>query len=257
METKLDPVKIEARGARDLIDSVSQATAVVNLAGQDRDIEQKVKLSAYDEYDKQVKNIIFSPEKVTIKISVAKSGGGKVVGIKPKFAGSVASGYWISNVSFEPASIRVTGNEDVVEKLEWIETQPINIAGLNQDKEFEITPALPKGAVMVEGETETIIVKVKVSLSAQTREIAAGFSYSGLGSGVTVQGMTPQNVIVMVSGPPGLLQNLSADNVVINLDLSGRSSGSHMIGIGKDSISVPNGVSIISYIPNNVVVNIK
>jgi len=64
-------------------------------------------------------------------------------------------------------------------------------------------------------------------------------------------------VVVMVSGPANLLAGLSSDNLVVNLDLSGVGTGSHLVSVRKDLISAPSGVSIISYIPNNVTVKIE
>ena len=74
--TEIKPEKVEAKGAKDVINSVSRATAIVRLAGEDRDIKQKVKLSALDEYERPVKNIFFAPERVEVSVLVAKEGGG-------------------------------------------------------------------------------------------------------------------------------------------------------------------------------------
>ncbi len=255
--TEIEPEKIEAKGAKDIINSVSQATAVVRLTGEDRDIKQKVKLLALDEYERPVKNILFTPERVEVSVLIAKEGGGKIVGVKPKLVGSPTSGYWISQLTFDPATVRILGSEEKMENIDFLETKEINIAGLNQDKELQVDLVLPEGISLLSGESKAVTITIKVSIEAQTREATAGFSYTSLGSGLTVTNISPSGVQVMVSGSGGILGSLSSDNVVVNLDLSGRSAGSHLVSISKASISVPSGVAIVSFVPNNVTVTIE
>ena len=106
------------------------------------------------------------------------------------------------------------------------------------------------------GEFKSITVKINVSLNSQTREINAGFSYTGLGSS-TVSNISPNVVKVVLVGPSNILSSLSSENVVINLDLSGKGAGTYAINITKSSITVPNGIAISSFVPNNVTVTIQ
>ncbi len=257
IDTEIKPEKVEAKGAKDIINSVSRATAIVGLTGEDRDIKQKVKLSALDEYERPVKNIFFAPERVEVSILVAKEGGGKIVGVKPKLVGSPASGYWISQFTFDPATVRILGSEEKMDDVDFLETKEINISGLNQDKELQLDLVLPEGISLLSGESKAITITIKVSLEAQAKEVTAGFSYTGLGSGLTVTNISPSGVQVMVSGSAGVLGSLSSDNVVVNLDLSGRGAGSHLISISKASISISSGAAIVSFVPNNVTVTIE
>lgn len=257
IDTQIQPEKVEAKAAKDIINTITQATAEVRLSGEDSNIKQKVKLIAFDEFERPVKNISFAPERVEISLVVAKEGGGKVVGIKPKITGTIASGFWISTLAFDPVTVRIIGPEDQLEKIEFIETKEINISGLNQSKDLEVDLVLPEGTNLAAGESGTVQIKISVLANPQTREVIAGFSYTGLGSGLIVTSISPSQVKVMVSGPSASLVNLSSNNVVVNLDLSGRAKGSYLISISKASISVPAGISIISFVPNNVTVIIE
>lgn len=257
IDAAVEPDKVEAKGAKDIINSVSQATAQVRLSGEDRDIKQKVKLTALDEFERPVKNIYFTPERVEVSVSVAKEGGGKIVGIKLKLVGTLASGYWISQLVFEPVTVRIIGSEEKLEEVDFLDTKEINISGLNQAKDLQVDLVLPEGVSLPAGESKAVSVTIKVSLEVQNRQVTAGFSYTGLSSGLTVTNISPSSVVVMVSGSANILASLSSDNVVINLDLSGRGMGSHLISISKASVSVPSGALIVSFVPNNVTVTIE
>ena len=147
-------------------------------------VKQKIKLTALDELERPVKNISFSPERVEVSVSVAKEGGGKIVGVKVKLTGSPTSGYWISEFTYDPITVRILGSEDKMKDVDFLETKEINISGLNQDKEVQVELSLPEGISLLAGESKAISVTIKVSLSAQNKETTAGFSYSGLGSGL-------------------------------------------------------------------------
>ena len=257
IETKVNPTKVEAKAAKAVIESLTQATAVVKLNGSDRDINQKIKLTAFDEFDKPIKFVTFTPERVEVTVIIANQGGGKIVGIKPKLVGSPASGYWISNITIDPSTIRIVASEEILKNIEYLETKEINIAGINRNQEWQVPLILPNGVTLSAGESNSIEVKITISLNSQSREVIAGFSYSGLGAGLSVSGISPNIVKVIVSGPANVLSSLSSDNVVINLDLSGKAAGSHLISIEKSSISVPNGAAISSFVPNNVTVTIQ
>lgn len=257
IDATLDPEKVEAKGAKDIINSVSQATAIVQLSGQDRDIKQKIKLTALDEFERPVKNISFSPDRVEISVLITKEGGGKIVGVHINLVGSPAAGYWISQLTYDPATVRILGSEDKMKEIDSLNTKEVNISGLNSNKEVPVELSLPEGISILAGESNIISITIKVSLDAQSRQITAGFSYSGLGSGLTVTNISPSAVSVMVSATSNILSSLSSDNVTVSIDLSGKNVGSHLISIGKGSISVPSGASIVSYIPNNVTVTIE
>jgi YbbR domain-containing protein len=255
IDTKIDPTQVQATGTQDVINSLTQATAVVKLDGSDRDINQKVKLIAYDEFDKPIKFVIFTPEQVSVNVTIANQGGGKIVGVKPKLNGAPASGYWISSITYDPTTVRIMGSEDKMQSVDYIETQAIDITSINQNRQVDSQLVMPDGITLMSGEPQTINVKISVSLNAQSRQVVSGFSYTGLSG--TVTNINPNIVNVMITGSSSVLSSLSSANVVINLDLSGKGAGTYVINITKSSISVPNGAVISSFLPNNVTVTIQ
>jgi YbbR domain-containing protein len=257
LETKIDPDKVEVKGAQNVINSLVNATAVVKLAGEDRDIKRKVDLEAFDQFDKPIRGVVFGPEKAEVTVSVTRQGGGKVVGIKPDISGKPALGYWINKIDYDPSNLRVVGSEDILKNIDYIATQKVDISDLKSTKDFDVGFALPEGVSLEAGQPEKIKITVGIASNSVSRQIIPGFSFTNLGNGLKVTQIDPTNVQVVVTGPPNLLNNLSTDNVVANIDLAGKGTGSYVIGLNPGKISKPAGVDVSSIVPSNVTITIE
>ena len=104
-----------------------------------------------------------SPEKIHIRQEITQRGGYKNVTIKVITAGQIASGYRLSNISPNPPIVTVFSTDpELINILPgFIETQPLNLTGANEDLEVSLPLNLPTGVIVV-GEST---IKVTVSIS--------------------------------------------------------------------------------------------
>jgi YbbR domain-containing protein len=255
--TKIEPQKVEAWGAKNILNKLVQATALVRLNGDDRDIDKKIELVALDDNDEEIPLIRFSPENVSLQVALARKGGGKVVGIKPKIIGSPATGFWMSEVKFSPEYVKVKGSEEILSNLDYIETKEINIENLKQSKKFNVDLNLNKKLSLVDRDSNEIEVEIKLSAISQARELQASFAYENLSENLKVSRLDPNLITVVVSGPPEILSSLNSENVIINLNLENRQPGTYSFNISKDNVSLPEGADLVSAVPSSVNVTIK
>lgn len=253
----IKPISVEARGARSVIDDLIKATAQVNLESNASSYEEDVKLLALDINEKPMRFITFTPERVHISIPIAKISGGKILGVRANVTGSPSSGFWLSKIEVEPTSVVVNGDAQKLKSVDYLETKEINIAGIQAQKQYVVTLKLPDGISLAASEPKNIKVTVKVSQVASSREIIAGVSYTGLGDGLKVASIQPNIIKVMVTGMFNTLGILSSDNVVANLNLSGKKAGTYKVTIQSGDISTPPGTAISSVVPSQVSVQIK
>jgi YbbR domain-containing protein len=256
-EAVVRPIQVEARGAKSVIDDLTKATASVNLDGNAASLEEDVKLIALDLSDRPMRFISFSPEYARVQLPIIKQSGGRIVGVRAAITGSPESGYWISKITLSPNTIIAVGDSEKLKALDYLETKAIDISGLSRTKEYVTTLKLPTGIEIAVSEPRTIKIKISVSSVLSNREIIAGISYTGLGEGLRVISLEPKIIKVMVSGMFGALGALNSNNVVVNLDLSGKKTGSYRVAINNGAISTPPGTGVVSYIPSSVVVRIK
>ncbi len=84
-----------------------------------------------------------------------------------------------------------------------------------------------------------------------SKEIVASFNFLGGKSGFSLDKVT-----VTVSGPANSLNALTSKDVMINVDLSAKSKGDHLITLSKNIISVPGGFEVITFNPQSITVTV-
>jgi len=253
----IKPMIVEARGARSAIDDITRAIAIINLDGNAASLEEDIKLIALDLNERPMRFISFSPEFVKVSLPIIKETGGRILGIRANISGTPESGYWISKINLEPTSIVVVGDAEKLKSLDYLETKKIDVSGLAKSQEYSVGLQLPKGIEIAASEPKAVKVKIQVTSILSSREIIAGVSYVGLADGLKVTQLNPNVIKVIIAGMFNALDKLNSDNVVVNLNLSGKKAGSHRISIGSGDISTPPGTSVSSFVPSAVTVRIN
>jgi YbbR domain-containing protein len=247
-ETKTDPQDVEIRGAKSIIDNITTASAVIKLNGENSDIEKKVKVSAFDNSGHEAKNVIFSPDTVLVKATINRATNIKTVGIKANITGDPKENLWASGVIVTPSVAVVSGEPEILKELEHLETAKIDISNIGETLSKEVDLILPEGIALLSG-ARKVKVMVYVAPNISTKEIPASFNFTGK------SGSTNATVKVRVSGPVSLLNNLYSRDVLANIDLSDKNSGTYTIA--KSDISVPKGIDVLDFSPKTININVE
>lgn len=253
---KIDPNSVEAWGAKGVLQNLVQATALVKLNGDDRDFDKAVRLVALDDNDRENPLVRFEPDKVSLSVSLSRKGGGKTVGVKPNIIGNPASGYWLSEIKYDPKYVKIKGSEEILTKTESLSTQDINIDNIDSNRKYDVKLNLPKGISLVD-DIKTISIEITVSQIPQSKEIQAGIGFSNLEDNLKISQIDPNVITVVVSGSSSAVGVCNGENVVANVDLKGRGAGTYDVEINKESFSYPQNVSIISFVPNVIRIKIE
>lgn len=250
--TSSSPDKVKVFGARSVVNDLLNATAKVDLENQTADFQKIVPLSGLDAKGKEIKNLTFTPKSTTVNVAVVKASNVKVVGIKPNFSGTPADGYWLSKIETEPTTVTVTAAENFIAQVNYVETDVININGLNKNTTLEMT-LKPQNGVVILDKVEKVTVKVYISKGQASKEMEVGFSWQNLFGNLKVTSVDPNRVKVVVSGPQDVLNNLTSDDISITVDLSDKNAaGTYSIDLSRSNISGPSGVSIGSIVPSAI-----
>ncbi len=242
-EPQVNIEEVEIKGAKTKIEEISHATALVVLDGEMAKIEKTVRLTAYNSRGEEIKNITFNPSVVNVVINIEPAANIKNVGIKVNIVGQPQAGFWVSKVTTQPATVNIKGDQDKMEKIEYLETGKVDVSNLSSGINKTAFLSLPEGISLVDTD-QNISVRIYISEDLTTRILPASFAFSGAGS-------TSNIVNVTVSGPASSIDVLSSDNMVINI---GDNIGN--ITITKDMITVPSDIDIVDFSPKviNVIV---
>lgn len=252
-EPEFYPEKVDITGAKSYVEKVTKATVVIKLDGESEKIDKTMPLLAYDDQDKLIKEITFKPVEVEVSLPIIKGGNTKTVGIVAKTSGSPQSGYWVSQIVVSPAVVVITGTSTALGKTDYLETRSINIDGATSEKKQFISLNLPLGITLLDEKQAQVEVTIFLASISSQKEVTASLNYQNLANNLSISGTDPTSVKVLISGSSDRLQSLDSSKVVLNLDLSKyNSAGTFAIDISKSSVTIPDGLQIISVVPSSI-----
>lgn len=254
---KIKPDRVEVAGASSVIAKIFEATAKLNLAGENSTVQKMVRLVALDSNGNEIRNLVFQPFEVEVDVPLVQASSAKTVGIKVVTTGQPAAGFWVSKIESTPAAVAVTASSSLISQISFVETKEIDINGLSGDRQYETTLKSTPGVVILDNVT-LIKVKISVSLVNSTRQVNTGFNFQNLSSNLKVTAVDPQKVTVVVTGSAADLAKLDAGEVRINLDL-GRfvSPGTYSLDITRSNIDLPSGIGFSSVVPSAINVRLE
>ena len=150
----------------------------------------------------------------------------------------------------------IIGTPETVRVLTSISTQAIDIEGAAKTISLSARLSLPIG-VQVDGNISQVNVVINFSPQSISKPLTIPLRTKNLPANLQISSISAQTVDIVVSGGPDLIQNLSADNISLYLDLSSAVSGSNTIDIAGANFALPAGVTLVSFQPTSVTVVLK
>jgi YbbR domain-containing protein len=221
-------------GPQPLVQRVTQVQALLNLTDANKQISSTVELQAVDETDTPVNGLTINPPEVTLTVPVTQLGGYRDVVVKAVMSGQVANGYRLTNISVTPPTVTVySSNPQLVNNLPgFVETTPIDITGAKSDLDLRTPLNLPEG-ISVVGE-QTVLVQIGIA-PIESSLTLSNMKVDVVGLDPTLSAkISPQTVVVIISGPLPLLDTLSQSDVHVYVDLAGKEAGTFQIAPQAD-----------------------
>ncbi len=145
------PETISIQGLDSEIKAVAKVVASIDVTGIDTKKSYTTKYRVYDKNSREIYE--FSNRKnVEILLNVAKR-----VPLKINLRGTPEKNYFISKSLVSPSSVLVTGDINVLSKLNTIDTEGILVDKLDSDKTFSTYIILPDGITLVDSTREVVV----------------------------------------------------------------------------------------------------
>ncbi len=253
--TTVSPSRITISGPQSVVDKVNDATVDIGLRGSKTAIDRQVAVTLHDAQGNLVQdpNLVITPSVVATHVDVVQRVGYKEVAIKAVLRGNVSSGYWVSDIQVDPATVTLVGAPDALDKIPgFVEAQPITVTGAQSDLDKQVGLALPAGVSALNASNITVKVSVEPVLGGITIRRSVTTSESSCELPITV---SPDTVEVILSGPLPILQALTQDDVQIVVDVVGCTPGNSQVT--PRAINLPNSIRVESIVPNTVEINIR
>jgi YbbR domain-containing protein len=128
-------------------------------------------------------------------------------------------------VKVEPSSIQVTGSPAQIDVLR-VQTEPVDISGLDESDSRRVTLDLPNGVEMVEVQPVVVTVEIEPILSSDV--VQRPVEVRALGEDLEVV-IDPEEVRVFLFGPLPVLDSLAEEDVRVTVDLLNLVTGTHVL----------------------------
>lgn len=216
---ELDRNEVTIKGAAYKLKKVATVKALVDakkIPNKAGDINLKdVQLVAYDT-DGKIVDVEIVPKTVTAKVTVTSPS--KEVPIKVVPDGELAFGRSIKSIEPSVSSVTLYGSSDVLDKINQLEVK-INVDGLENDKEFNVTLDKPSGV----NELSTKTVKIKVTIDKTIKKEFKNISVTveNLDSRYKAQALSEDDrqVTVIVSGSESIINDIDTSSIRAYVDL--------------------------------------
>lgn len=246
------PKSIDVSGPKSSVGRISRVVAKVDVKNLAEDATLPADLIFYDSADNVIDQSLLNhnliEKGVLVKVHVFEKKK-----IELKFDTSeiaVEKGYLFAGITFEPQSIEVVGKKQILDSLSTIEvgSEALRLKAVSKKTEVvvDITPYLPEGVRLAEGETSNVVVKVQVEKNgAKTlRMPVASVNVSNLPEDMALTYGPEQEVEIQFEGRKELLEALSIEKITASIDLKDyKEEGTYDVPI--QVAGLPDGISMI------------
>ncbi|MFP3153676.1 hypothetical protein LQZ18_04460 [Lachnospiraceae bacterium ZAX-1] len=229
------PSLIKVSGPQSVVSKIEKVVVSVNIEGLKTDVTDNVIPMMYDESENIIESdqLTLNHSSILVRIQILST---KSLPITcSEVEGQPADGYQLTNLEYAPGMVTVKGKAADLNAIDEIAIPrwAIDIQGATADveKPIDITPYLPEGITLVDADANQIAVKAIIEQLA-TKSIE--FSVKN----IVVDNIPPEEykwefvqetITIRVRGLADDIDAVSAEDVIVKLNLEGLDLGSHPV----------------------------
>jgi YbbR domain-containing protein len=248
-DLSIEPQEVTISGPDTLVKRVKQVRAPIDISGATQNVRRNIAVQLVDENGNLVNGLAVTPQEVVVNQVVNLRQAYRNLVVKPVTEGQVAEGYWLTNISVTPPNVTVfSADPSLVNSLPpFVETEPLDLTGLNDDTDIRATLRLPEGVSLVSDQS----VLVRIGIAALQGSVTATLTpeITGLPPELSAQ-VAPSTVDAILTGPLPVLRSLTPASIRMILNLSGLEPGTYQVTPVVDLL--PAGVLVESMLPQGV-----
>ncbi|MGB3716257.1 MAG: CdaR family protein [Candidatus Promineifilaceae bacterium] len=226
-ETRVEPEFVQITGPAPRVSELAEGRVTIFVDDAREDITEERPPTFYDS-DGNVASVVgltVSPDEVEVIIPVIELAGFAEKPITVNWVGEPAPGYRLLDVNAEPTSVQVTGAPADLEGLR-IQTEPVDISGLEESDTFQVALDLPDGIGMVD--VQPIVVTVEIEPILTSDVVRRPVEIRALGEGLEAI-VDPEQVRVFLFGPLTVLDSLAEDDIRVTVNLLNLVTGTYVL----------------------------
>lgn len=162
------PASVVVAGAQHELPGL-QARVKVDLGNRKTNVEADVPVLIYDSHDVQVTNLSsIDPSTVRLTITVVASQTSRASAVVPSTTGTVAPGHQFAGIRVNPATVVLSGPQDLLNALDSVPTATISLNGLTGTVTVNVPVKPPDGVSAQPGTVAVTVTVVTVATPTPT-----------------------------------------------------------------------------------------
>jgi YbbR domain-containing protein len=250
-DAAVSPTEVRVSGPESDIARIAAVLGTVRFGDGQTDIETSTPAIPVDAAGVPIDGLQVDPGVVVVTVPVLPIATTRTVPVVFTLRGAVAPGYWVVGVAMDPFAVTVRGDEKMLSTLDRIETLPIDVGELSATKTLSVKLAVPSDVTLLRPTDVTVTVTVQPLTG--TRLFNSAVVITGLAANQTAD-LDVTNVGVLLAGPVPTLAALTADQIVVSVDATGRANGTYTLDV---SVRAPGGVTVQTVQPARVTATVR
>ncbi|MFV0516111.1 MAG: YbbR-like domain-containing protein [Aminipila sp.] len=222
----MTPQEVEVKGAKSRVAKVSSVYATIDVTKLTHTPQLFTSdLYTIDAKGQPVSNIRLSSDTVDIESAIYET---KEVPLEVEIVGDVDGKYKVTEMRV-PEVVKLKGLKENLDKINKITAKPIDISTVTATTDIPISLNLPHG-IMLAQKSENLAVSISIKgIGVKEFEIpSSSITSEGLDQGLSLV-INTQSVIVRVSGNEADVERLTAEDLMLSVDLTGLQPGIHTL----------------------------
>ena len=257
-EVTANPTQLVITGPSEIVDQVARAEATVQLKGARNTVREDRPVILKDAAGNVLSGLTTDPETVEVTVPINQRFNTRDTAVHVVITGTVAPGYWISNINVDPNTVTLLGPPTTLEEIgSFVDTIPVDVSGVAGEivRRVPLAPPANVSALNESGVTEgSVEVTVSVVPQQGNLRLTVPVESTGLRQGDTVA-RSPSSVDVLLAGPLPILNQINADNKLVRVvvDVTDLVPGTHTV---TPTLIFPEGLRT-TVVPNAVQIRIE
>ncbi|MEW6660803.1 MAG: YbbR-like domain-containing protein [Bacillota bacterium] len=158
----VQPSEIVVTGPGGFLEQINTAYVAVNLDGARNTIRRDLPVRVASDKDgsRAWDWVNLNPMSVEVTIPVVRDMPEKVVPIRADVKGEPARGHHVKNIILQPDVVSITGDQALLDTIDFVSTVPIELKGANKDLVQDLSLALPEKVGAVLARPVKVIVEI-------------------------------------------------------------------------------------------------
>jgi YbbR domain-containing protein len=248
----IDPAEVTVRGGEGTLATVAAVLVTLRFGDAPVDLTGTAPATAVDAAGVTVEGATVEPASVRVSVPVLPTATTRTLPLLWTLRGSVAAGYWISQVTTDPPALTVRGEPQALAALTKIDVAAVDVSGLTATRAFRAPLVLPSGVALLEPREAAVTVTV-VALPGTRPFPLVAITVVGLRPEQSAE-LDPRTVEVLLAGPVPTLASLGGGAVVAIVDVAGGGAGTYTVDVTAQG---PPGTSVQRVQPAQVTLTIR